>query len=76
MSTHALNRTSNTVIADALLNDKGTPEFIAECKAAFNERVALMNRKHDPSVSQHNINNLRACMADPSMKLDLLTTKR
>ena len=75
MSTHALKRTSNTVIADALLNDKGTPEFIADCKAAFNERVALMNRKHDPSVSQHNIDNLKACMADKTIKFDLKVRK-
>lgn len=71
----ALKRTSNTVIADALLNDKGSPEFIAECKAAFYERMALITRKHDPSVSQHNINNLKACMADKNIKLDLKVKK-
>lgn len=68
-----LNRSSLRAVSDALMHDKGSPEFVQECKAEFNDRMELITRKHDPSISQHNIANLRACMADKSIKLDMKT---
>jgi len=44
---------------------------VQECKAEFNSRMELITRKCDPSISQHNIANLRACMADKSIEFNL-----
>ena len=68
-----LNRSSLRAVSDALMHDKGSSQFVQECKSEFNDRMKLITREHDPSVSQHNLANLRACMADMSIKLDMKT---
>lgn len=43
----------------ALILDQGSPEFIAECIAEFEEGVRLGMRRRDPAVSRHNLEALR-----------------
>jgi len=54
-----LKQTSAQLVSAALMKGKGSPEFIAECKADFHERMAMIARVRDPAVSRHNLEQLR-----------------
>ena len=54
-----LKQTSAQLVSAALMKDKGSPEFIAECKADFHSRMKMIARARDPSVSRHNLEQLR-----------------
>ena len=54
-----LKQTSAQLVSAALMQDRGTPEFIASCKAEFHERMEMIVRVRDPAVSRHNLEALR-----------------
>ena len=54
-----LKQTSAQLVSAALMQGKGSPDFIAECKADFHERMAMISRVRDPNVSRHNLEALR-----------------
>lgn len=54
-----LKQTSAQLVSAALMQDRGTPEFIAECKAEFHSRMKMIARVRDPEVSRHNLEALR-----------------
>jgi hypothetical protein len=54
-----LKQTSAQLVSAALMQGKGSPEFVAECKEDFFARMKMIEKVRDPNVSKHNLEALR-----------------